>query len=135
MKHAKYISILVIDLDCKAFPSILKQTQFTLHVFTTVFVKTTLLVHNQIHFNSHYSLFSHIAQEANEIRYPGRPVNARHRYRIYLPLCIKWPHNEYLKVSICSKLLYATSEVINKLKLLRLKVTSTMYKLIIYSLN
>ena len=50
----------------------------------TQFGKTTLLVHNNFEqtLTFKHSLFGHFAQEANEIWYPGRPVNAPPRYQI-----------------------------------------------------
>ena len=40
----------------------------------------TFEAHNN--FEQMLTLFSQIAQEANQIWYPGRPVNAHHRYQI-----------------------------------------------------
>ena len=54
-------------------------------------LKTTLRKMNTFQ----YSLFGHFEQQANEMLYLGRPVNAPFGYQILLSCNIKWPNNIY----------------------------------------
>ena len=61
-------------------------------------------MHNfELMLTSKHSLFSHCVQEANDIWYLGRSVNALPRYQIQFPSYIKWSNSECLKVRICLK--------------------------------
>ena len=88
---------------------------FPLLIFVTQFEATTFVAHNNIEqtLTFQHSLFTHFAQETNEIWYPGRPVNAPPKYQF--TFYIKWPNSKRWKVSICSKLLCATSLVFKNL--------------------
>ena len=55
--------------------------------------------------NFNQMLFCHFVQKVNEIWYPGRAVIIKLlRYQIPLTSCTKWWNDEWLKVSVWSKL-------------------------------